>query len=80
MSKQVRIKAELSEGPMPEAVRIEVAQGPHTLQTADVPPGESAVFSVDDGDYTARAVALAPHGTPAEAAFAVPLRLVVTEA
>lgn len=69
---KVKIEHTMTEGPAPEAVRVTVEQGPHTLRTADVAPGAPAELDVDVGDYTARAVALVPHGTPAQAAFAVP--------
>ena len=79
---KVKITAELSPAaPLPEAVRLEVTQGPHTLRSVDVPAdAPEAVVDLDDGDYTVRATALVPHGTPAEAALAVPVRVVVTPA
>lgn len=74
--KTVKIEAEMSEGTPPEKVRLEVTQGAHTLRTADVDPGKPAAeFEMDDGDYVARATSLVPHGTPATAVFAVPVRV-----
>jgi len=77
--KTVKVKAEMSDGAAPAAVRLEVTQGPHTLRSADVAPdAPEATFEMDDGDYVASAVSLVPHGTPVTAVFAVPDRVTVS--
>jgi Fe-S cluster assembly iron-binding protein IscA len=75
-------KLEYADAPQPEAVRVTVEQGPHTLRTADVAPGDPADFVVDEGDYTVRAQSLVPAGEAASIAVAVPylLAAVVSEA
>lgn len=67
----------MGDGEQPEAVRVSVKQGPHTLQAKDVPPGDPAEFEVHDGDYTVTAQSLVPVGAEASASVAVPGRLTV---
>lgn len=76
----VKVQAEMGEGKPPEKVRLEVTQGPHTLRSADVDPAAPAAeFDLDDGDYTASAQSLVPHGAAATAVFAVPAAVRVTQ-
>jgi hypothetical protein len=77
---RIKVQADMSEGTPPEKVRIEVTQGPHTLRSADVAPGDATTFEMDDGDYVASAQSLVPHGAPATSVFAVPSAVRVTPA
>lgn len=77
---RIKIEADMSTSAQPpEAVRLEVKQGRHTLRTADVDPAHPAAeFDVDDGDYVASAQSLMPHGTAATAVFSVPMAVRTT--
>jgi hypothetical protein len=77
---QVTVTPTMSEGEPPAAVAIAITQGEHHIASAQVPPSAGATFELDVGDFQARATALVPHGTPAEAMIAVPVALVVTAA
>lgn len=78
MAKKITVTHNVTaDAPAPEAVRVSIEQGPHTLQTQDVEPGEPAAFTVEEGDYTVRAQSLVPAGEGATVAVAVPHELAV---
>lgn len=72
----VTVQAEMGEGDAPAAVKITVTQGAVLIREAEVPADNpQATFEMDPGDYVVHAQSLVPHGAPADAVFAVPVKV-----